>query len=77
MATQIAQREWADEKHVMAEFGITRTPLYNLRKSGAIRSLALRAEGKSYGKRLYHLGSIRELLAGLEARELQGGRAAK
>lgn len=72
-----AQPEWADEKFVTAKFGITHTPLFNLRKSGAIRSLSLRGEGATYGKRLYNIASIEAFLAGREARETSGERVAK
>jgi hypothetical protein len=75
MPKQQKQQEWADEKIVTATFGITHTPLYNLRKSGAIRSVSLRVEGQKYGKRLYHIPSIVEFLAGQEAREIQENRA--
>jgi hypothetical protein len=63
--------EWADEKFITRNYGITRTPLYNLRKAGLIRSVALRAEGAAYGKRLYHISSIEAHLAACEAREAQ------
>jgi hypothetical protein len=55
--------EWADEKFVSANFGLGHSPLYNLRKAGKIRSLSTREPGKKYGKRLFHVGSIREYLA--------------
>jgi hypothetical protein len=61
--------EWADEKYVTRIFGITHTPLYNLRKAGKIRSVSLRLDGCNYGKRLYHIGSIRDFLAAQESRE--------
>lgn len=61
--------EWADEKQVRLLFGLTHTPLFNLRKAGKIRSLSTRGEGQSYGKRLFHVGSIREFLAQQEERE--------
>lgn len=63
--------EWADEKFVTRNFGITHSPLFRLRKSGAIRSVSLRPEGASYGKRLYHIPTIREYLANMEARETE------
>lgn len=63
-------QEWIDEKQVTRIFGITHTPLYTLRKRGAIRSLSLRGEGQTYGKRLFNVASIREFLAGQENREL-------
>lgn len=61
--------EWADEKFVTRIFGITHTPLFNLRKAGRIRSLSLKGEGATYGKRLYHIPSLREFLASCEASE--------
>ncbi|MCX6880873.1 MAG: hypothetical protein NTW21_44800 [Verrucomicrobia bacterium] len=77
MAKLTITQEWGDEKRVCAEVGITRTPLYNLRKANAIRSLSLKIGGAKYGKRLYHLPSIREFLAKLEREQLEGERAAK
>ena len=64
-----SEPEWADEKYITRTFGITHTPLYNLRKAGVIRSASLRLEGFKYGKRLYHIGSIREFLAEQESKE--------
>ena len=63
--------EWADEKFITPRFGLTHTPLFNLRKAGKIRSLSLKGEGQKYGKRLYHVGSVREYLALQEGREPQ------
>jgi hypothetical protein len=75
MYSKTTHPEWADEKYVTRIFGITHTPLFNLRKSGAIRSLALRAEGAKYGKRLYSIESVEAYLAACEARENSTGRA--
>jgi hypothetical protein len=61
---------WADEKFVTRNYGITHTPLFNLRKCGAIRSLSLRTEGAKYGKRLFNIASIEAYLADCERREL-------
>lgn len=69
--------EWADEKFVTRNFGITHSPLFRLRKSGTIRSVSLRPEGASYGKRLYYVPSVREYIATMEARELELERAAR
>jgi hypothetical protein len=69
MQLKTTHPEWADEKYVTRNYGITHTPLFNLRKSGAIRSLALRAEGAKYGKRLFHIPSIEAYLASCEMRE--------
>jgi hypothetical protein len=68
--------EWADEKFVTRTRGLTHTPLFNLRKAGAIRSVAVRAPGAKYGKRLYHIPSIDAFLAQCEAREKQPEAAA-
>lgn len=69
MVIQPNATEWADEKTVSKVFGITRTPLYNLRKANRIRSISLRLPGANYGKRLYNIESIRLLLAELESTE--------
>lgn len=68
---QIPNPEWADEKFVTATRGITHTPLFNLRKAGKIRSLSLKVDGATYGKRLYHIPTIDLFLASLEERDLQ------
>jgi hypothetical protein len=59
--------EWAREKYITAKYGLSHMILYNLRLEKKIRSVSLRAEGKKYGARLYHVGSIREYLADQEA----------
>ena len=67
--------EWADEKFVTRNFGVTHTPLFNLRKSGKIRSLSLKSDGATYGKRLFHIPSLREFLAKCEAAESEAAPA--
>lgn len=64
-----AQSEWGDEKIVLKIYGITRTPLFNLRKAGLVRSVSLKLPGASYGKRLYHIPSVAAYIADCEARE--------
>ena len=59
--------EWAREKQITAQFGLTHTILYNLRREGYIRTVSLRGKGKKYGARLYNLASIRSYLANQEA----------
>ncbi len=71
MKTNEIDPEWADEKFVTRKFGVTHTPLFNLRKSGKIRSLSLKADGATYGKRLYHIPSLRAFLAQCEAKANQ------
>jgi hypothetical protein len=63
--------EWAREKQITAQFGLTHTILYNLRKEGKIRTISLREEGKKYGARLYHVASIHEYMASMETREIR------
>ena len=53
---------WADAKAVYRIFGISRTPLYRLIAAGLVKSTSLQLEGSARGKRLFHLGSISELL---------------
>lgn len=62
--------EWADEKYITHNFGLTHTPLFNLRKAGKIRSLSTRGAGDKYGKRLFNVASVRAYLAAQEEREL-------
>lgn len=62
--------EWAREKHITAQFGLSHMILYTLRREEKIRSVSLRAEGKKYGARLYNVESIRQYLAELEAKEV-------
>lgn len=61
--------EWARERYVSAQFGLSHTLLYNLRRDGRIRSVSLRGEGKSYGARLFNIASIRQYLSCQEAAE--------
>jgi hypothetical protein len=64
--------EWADERYITANWGITHTPLFNLRKAGKIRSISLKvSDGAKYGKRLYHVPTIAAFLADLEAKEME------
>ena len=74
MRNQTALPHWADEKFVARNYGITHTPLFNLRKAGKIRSVSLKQEGAKYGKRLYSIESVEAYLAACEAREGKGGR---
>jgi uncharacterized DUF497 family protein len=63
---QIAEPEWAREKQITSQFGLTHMILYTLRREGKIRSVSLRSEGKKQGARLYHVQSVREYLSSLE-----------
>ena len=55
--------EWGDALDVRRMFGIRATKLRDFSYQGAIKSVALTSKGKSRGKRLYDLNSIRALLA--------------
>ena len=63
--------EWAREKQITTQFGLTHTILYRLRREGRIRTLSLRDEGKRYGARLFNVASVREYLATQEAKEVR------
>jgi hypothetical protein len=67
MSKPQAQAEWAREKQITAQFGLTKMILFNLRKAGKIRSVSLRAEGAQYGARIYNVASINEYIAAQEA----------
>ena len=61
--------EWGDEKVIFRCFGLTRTPLFNLRKAGKIRSVSTAHGGATYGKRLFHIQSVRDFLEAQEIAE--------
>ena len=63
------EAEWAREKQITAQFGLTHTILYNLRKDGKIRSASTQSEGKKHGARLFNVASIRQYLADQESAE--------
>ncbi len=65
-----APAEFGDFKRVNQIYGFSRSHLYVLLAQGKIRSACIRREGASRGRRLYHLGSIREFLSkNMEASE--------
>lgn len=63
------EAEWAREKQITAQFGLSHTILYNLRKSGKIRTVSLRGKGKEYGARIYNIESVRQFIASQESME--------
>ena len=73
----LADPEWAREKQITAQFGLSHMILFNLRKAGKIRTLSLRAEGKKYGSRLFNVASIREYIAQQERLEAEQMEAIK
>lgn len=68
-AAQNLVPEWADEKIITQLFGLTHTPLFNLRKAGKIRSISTATDGAKYGKRLFHVQSVRDFLEEQELAE--------
>lgn len=74
---QLADPEWAREKQISAQFGLSHMILFNLRKQGEIRTLSTRGEGKQYGARLFNVASVRDYFARQEARENQAAEVAK
>ena len=74
---QLADPEWAREKQISAQFGLSHMILFNLRKQGEIRTLSTRGDGKQYGARLFNIASVRDYLGRQEARENQAVEVAK
>jgi len=62
--------EWADEKTITRLFGLTHTPLFNLRKAGKIRSVSTAHGGATYGKRLFNVQSVRDFFEAQERNEV-------
>jgi hypothetical protein len=54
--------EWLDALGVHARYSIQRSLLYELDKDGLIESVSLRRRGRSRGKRLFSVDSIRSFL---------------
>lgn len=61
--------DWAREKQITAQFGLSHMILFSLRKAGKIRTVSLKGEGKKYGARLYNVASIEAFLASQEKLE--------
>jgi hypothetical protein len=54
--------EFLDARGVQSRFSIRRSLLYELHNSGHIKSVSLRRRGRSRGKRLFSVDSIRQFL---------------
>ena len=54
--------EWTDFRGVLLLFGLRRSTAYHLDKEGLIKSVSLRHENETRGKRLFHVPSIRAYL---------------
>jgi hypothetical protein len=61
--SKLTEPEWAREKQITAQFGLSHMILFSLRKQGEIRTVSLKAAGKSYGARLFNIESIRQYIA--------------
>lgn len=64
-------KQWAREKQITEQYGLTHMILYDLRIARKIRTVSLKQEGKKYGARLYNIASIEDFLASQEALESQ------
>jgi hypothetical protein len=62
--------EFLDARGVEERFTIRRSLLYELHNGGHIKSVSLRRRGRSRGKRLFSVDSIRDFLR----RQMEGGR---
>jgi hypothetical protein len=57
-----ADPEFLDARGVEGRFSIRRSLLYELHNGGHIKSVSLRRRGRSRGKRLFSVDSIRQFL---------------
>jgi hypothetical protein len=58
--------EWGDKSDCLKLFGLRESFLFELDQAGKIKSVLVKGRGKTRGKRLYNLASIRKLLRSLE-----------
>jgi len=61
-AVQVGGPEFVGYAEARALFGLSRTYLYKLGKEGRVKTVSLRARGRTRGRRLYCVDSIRALL---------------
>jgi len=54
--------EFLDHKGVRANFGLSRAHVYQLIRQGQIRSVCIRRQGATRGRRLFECQSIRDFL---------------
>jgi hypothetical protein len=57
-----AHAEFIDVEGLRARFGIRRSLAYVLLQDGLIRGVSLRRQGRTRGKRLFDVASVREFL---------------
>jgi hypothetical protein len=65
--------EFCDSHGVFARFGLRRSLLYQLHADGAIDGVSLRRRGRTRGKRLWSVDSIRGYLASQIVARSKGG----
>lgn len=54
--------EWTDYLGIHLLFGLRRSTAYHLSNEGLIKSVSLAEGGEKRGKRLFHVGSVRQYL---------------
>jgi hypothetical protein len=62
-AAQSFSPEFIGVRDFCAAFGVGRSTLYHLLDEGAVRSISLRLKGRTRGKRLIDVQSVREYFA--------------
>ena len=55
--------EWVGHEQAELIFGLSRTYLYRLGKAGQVQTVAICKPGKTRGRRLYSVASIRALFS--------------
>lgn len=61
-AVQVGGPEFVGYAEARLLFGLSRTHLWKLGKAGQVQTVSLRTKGKTRGRRLYSVASIRALL---------------
>jgi hypothetical protein len=61
-AVQVVGPEFVGYTEARLLFGLSRTHLWKLGKEGQVQTVSLRAKGRTRGRRLYSVASIRALL---------------
>jgi len=60
--TEAPAADWIDARTAQQRFGLSKTKLYHLRRAGAVVSSSVATPGKSRGKRLYAVGSLKSVI---------------
>jgi hypothetical protein len=67
--------EWTDFHGIQCLFGLRRSTAYHLDHEGLIHSVALKEPGEKRGKRLFHVGSVRQYIESKTVNPENGDRA--